>query len=80
MKNPFVKEDNTGILVAAAIGTVAAGALAYLYLTESGNKICTSIKQQLKSKAKDLASAIIISDNTRVKKSTVKGAANHGVK
>lgn len=37
MKNPFVKEDNSGITIAAvAIGAIAAGAIAYLYATKKG--------------------------------------------
>jgi gas vesicle protein len=37
MKNPFVKEDHSGITIAAvAIGAIAAGAIAYLYATKKG--------------------------------------------
>ncbi|MBW4891433.1 hypothetical protein KXQ82_17020 [Mucilaginibacter sp. HMF5004] len=36
MKNPFVKNDNTGLVAAIAIGSVAAGAVTYLFTTERG--------------------------------------------
>lgn len=37
MKNPFVKEDNSGLVIAAvAIGAIATGAIAYLYSTKKG--------------------------------------------
>ncbi|OCX54401.1 hypothetical protein BEL04_09120 [Mucilaginibacter sp. PPCGB 2223] len=40
MKNPFVKQHNNGALVAAiALGSVAASATAYLFLTERGSGI-----------------------------------------
>ena len=37
MKNPFVKEDNTGLIITAvAVGAIAAGAIAYLAITKQG--------------------------------------------
>lgn len=36
MKNPFVKEDNSLIIAAVAIGAIAAGAIAYLYTSKKG--------------------------------------------
>jgi hypothetical protein len=37
MKNPFVKEDNNSLVIAAvAIGAIAAGAITYLYATKKG--------------------------------------------
>lgn len=34
MKNPFVKEDNSLVIAAVAIGAIAAGAIAYLYTSK----------------------------------------------
>jgi len=49
MKNPFQKEDNTGIIVAAVVGAVAAGAAAYLLFTESGSSVREKIADQFNS-------------------------------
>jgi predicted RNase H-related nuclease YkuK (DUF458 family) len=37
MKNPFVKEDNSLLIAAVAIGAIGAGAIAYLYTTKYGS-------------------------------------------
>ncbi|MDP9079749.1 MAG: hypothetical protein M3O71_20155 [Bacteroidota bacterium] len=79
MKNPFVKQDNTGLIALAVVAVVATGALAYLYLTESGGEVRKSIKHKLKDEAKDLASGII-SKKTGVKKRNVKKVADLVVK
>ena len=79
MKNPFEKEDNTALIVALAAGALVAGALAYLYLTESGNETIESVKHKIKEQAKDLASGFI-SNKTGVHKGTVKKVADHIVK
>jgi predicted RNase H-related nuclease YkuK (DUF458 family) len=79
MKNPFEKEDHTGVIVAAAIGAAAAGTLAWLFLTESGNDVIQSIRHKLKDEAKNIA-ADLISHKTGVRKRTVKKVADHIVK
>ena len=79
MKNPFEKEDHTGLIVAVAAAAVTAGAIAYLYLTEGGSEARHSIKHKLKDVAKDIASEFI-SDKTGVEKTTVKKVADHVVK
>ena len=55
MKNPFVKKDNTVLIAAVAIGTVVAGTVAYLYLTDSGSGIRDNVKEKAKNIAKDVA-------------------------
>jgi hypothetical protein len=76
MKNPLNKEDNTQLIVMIAAGAVVAGALAYLFLTESGSEVLESVKLRIKDRAKDLA-ADFISDKTGVKKHTLKKVADH---
>lgn len=39
MKNPFVKQNNNALAISVALGSVAAGAAAYLFLTEKGSGI-----------------------------------------
>lgn len=79
MKNPIEKQDNTVLIVAVTIGAIAAGTLAYLYLTEGGSEVRSSIKHKFKDRAKDLASGII-SDKTGIKKKKIKKTADQIVK
>jgi hypothetical protein len=79
MNNPLKKEDNTQLIVMIAAGAVVAGALAYLFLTESGGEVLESLKDRIKDKAKDIASDLI-SEKTGVKKHTVKKVADKVVK
>lgn len=79
MKNPFKKEDNTGLIVAITVGALVAGTLAYLFLTESGGEVIQSIKHKLKDEAKALASDVV-SAKTGIKKKKIKKAADHIVK
>jgi gas vesicle protein len=90
MKNPFVKQNNTALIALGITGAAAAGAIAYLYLTESGsntrNKLSDSVSSEIdkltktfKDSFKDLA-ASIISNKTNVSKKTVKAVADHVVK
>ena len=59
MKNPFKKSDHTVLIAGIAIASVAAGALAYLFLSESGNETRKSLKKKIKEIAKDAATDII---------------------
>ena len=44
MKNPFVKEDDTSlVIVAVAVGAILAGAIAYLYSKKNGNPFSKKI-------------------------------------
>ncbi|MHB8207831.1 hypothetical protein [Mucilaginibacter sp.] len=77
MKNPFVKQKNTGLIaVASVVAAAGAGTLAYLYLTESGNEVRNSISHKLKDEFKNLVSNFI-SGKTCLSKDTVKTAADH---
>jgi hypothetical protein len=79
MKNPFEKKDNTTLVIAATAGALTLGALAYLFLTESGSNTWNSIEHKVKDGAKNLAAAFI-SDKTGIHKKTVKKVADHVVK
>jgi gas vesicle protein len=91
MKNPFVKHNNNAALIALGItGAAAAGAIAYLYLTDSGHntrdKISDNVSKEIdkltktfKDSFKDLAAGII-SAKTPLSKKTVKAVADHVVK
>ncbi|MGF7081579.1 hypothetical protein [Mucilaginibacter sp. UYCu711] len=90
MKNPFVKQNNTALIALGITGAAAAGAIAYLYLTDSGNttrnKISDTISGEIdklaetfKNSFKDLAAGIV-SDKTHVSKKTVKAVADRVVK
>jgi gas vesicle protein len=90
MKNLFVKQNNTALIALGITGAAAAGAIAYLYLTDSGSntrhKISDTVSGEIdklakvfKDSFKDLAAGII-SDKTNVSKKTVKAVADHVVK
>ena len=79
MKNPFAKKDNTTLIVAIVAGAITAGALAYLYITDSGAETRGRIKHKLKDGAKNLT-ADLISNKTGIHKKTVKKVTDHIVK
>jgi gas vesicle protein len=59
MKNPFKKSDHTVLIAGIAIASVAAGALAYLFLSESGEETRKNLKKKITQIAKDAATEII---------------------
>lgn len=75
MKNPFEKENNSGLIAAIIIGGVTAAALAYLFLTEDGEETRATLKHKVKDIAKDIASGVV-SDKTGISKKTIKKAAD----
>ena len=79
MKNPFVKQNNTTLIAITAVAAVAAGTVAYLYLTEKGSEMRSLIKHKLRDEAKNFAAGVI-SSKTGIKKRTVKKVADHIVK
>ena len=76
MKNPFEKDNHTTLIVAAAIVTITAGTLAFLFLTKKGNDTTKSLKKKIKSIAKD-AAVDAISKKTKIKKRAIKTVADH---
>lgn len=79
MKNPFVHENKSGLIVAVLLGSIAAGALSYLFLTDSGTETREKLKKKTKKQAKEIV-ARVISKKTGVPKKTVKSVANHVTK
>ncbi|RZA02392.1 MAG: hypothetical protein EOP47_07105 [Sphingobacteriaceae bacterium] len=59
MKNPFAKEDNRGMIAAVLLGGVALGAVAYLYLTDSGKSQRGKFKKTLEEKGKEMAASAV---------------------
>ncbi|GAB2978707.1 hypothetical protein GCM10027049_12820 [Mucilaginibacter puniceus] len=75
MKNPFAKEDNRGAIAAVLLGGVALGAVAYLYLTDSGASQRGKFKKTLKEKGKKMA-ANAVSKKLGISKKTLKKLAD----
>ena len=73
MKNPLDNEKNTRLIGGLLIGGVVAAGLAYLFLTEDGERVLESIKHKVKDMAKDLAAGVI-SDKTGLEKTRFKKA------
>lgn len=67
MRNPFKKDNHTALIGAIVIGTVAVGAIAFLFLTEIGSDTRKSLKKKVKSLAKN-AAADVISKKTNSKR------------
>ena len=49
MKNPLVKQDNSLLFAGIAIGTLAAGAITYVLLSDNASGIRTFVTDQLSS-------------------------------
>ena len=78
MKNPFEKVDNRATIGVVLLGGLALGAVAYLYLTDSGKSQRGKFKKKLKQKGKEFASSAI-SKKTGLSKKLVKKVADHVV-
>lgn len=59
MKNPFEKEDHTGLLVGIAVGVTAGVGLGWLFLTDTGAQYRRQISSKLKEGISDKAAAFI---------------------
>lgn len=75
MKNPFEKVDNKGAIAAVLLGGAALGAVAYLYLTDSGKDQRGKFKKTLKEKGKEMASSAV-SKKLGISKKLVKKLAD----
>jgi len=75
MKNPFVKENTNAVIALSLIGSIAAAAAAYLFLTESGATMRGNAKRKVKAKIKDKASGLV-SRKTGISKKAAKAVTN----
>lgn len=79
MKNPFNKEDHTGLYVGIAIGAAAGIALGWLYLTDEGAQCRRLISRTVKEGASDIT-ATIIDKKTIIPKPVAKVATDAVIK
>lgn len=79
MKNPFVKEDHTGLYIGIAIGAAAGITLGWLYLTDSGAQYRRQLTRKVKEAVSDTA-AEVIDKKTIVPKKVAKVATDAVIK
>jgi len=75
MKNPFQKEDHTGLYIGLAFGAAAGIGLAYLFLTEKGKACRKDMSRRFKELVSDEA-ATFIDQKTIVPKKAAKLATD----
>lgn len=59
MKNPFEKEDHTGLIVGLAVGVTAGIGLGWLFLTDKGAQYRRQISRKFKEEVSDTAAEVI---------------------
>ena len=59
MKNPFEKEDHTGLMVGIAVGVTAGIGLGWLFLTDKGAQYRRQISRKFKEGVSDTAAGVI---------------------
>ena len=79
MKNPFEKEDHTGLIVGLAVGVAAGIGLGWLYLTDNGAQYRRQISRRVKEAVSDSA-AEVIGKKTIVPKKLAKAATDAVIK
>ncbi|RKR80439.1 hypothetical protein BDD43_0546 [Mucilaginibacter gracilis] len=79
MKNPFEKDDHTGLIVGIAIGVTAGITLGWLFLTKKGAEYREQITNRFKEVISDDA-AELISEKTIIPKKGAKVATDIVVK
>jgi len=79
MKNSFVKEDHTGLIVGLAVGVTAGIGLGWLYLTDKGAQYRRQISRTVKEKLSNTA-AEVIDKKTIFPKKLAKVATNAVIK
>lgn len=79
MKNPFEKEDNTGLIVGIALGVTAGIGLGYLFLTDKGAQYRRELSRKVKELVSDKA-AEIIDKKTIIPKKAAKVATDAVIK
>ena len=79
MKNPFEKEDHTGLIVGIAIGVTAGIGLGWLFLTDKGSQYRRQISRKFKEGVSDIA-AEVIDKKTIIPKKVAKVATDAVIK
>jgi len=59
MKNPFEKEDHTGLIVGIAVGLTAGIGLGWLFLTDKGAQHRRQLTRKIKEGISDSAAGLI---------------------
>ncbi|GAA4328994.1 hypothetical protein GCM10023149_33350 [Mucilaginibacter gynuensis] len=75
MKNPFKKDDHTGLIVGIAVGITAGIALGWLYLTDKGDHYRRQLTRKFKEAVSDTA-ADVIDKKTFIPKKAAKVATD----
>jgi gas vesicle protein len=79
MKNPFEKDDHTGLIVGIAVGVTAGIGLGWLFLTEKGAQYRRQISRKVKEAVSDTA-AEVIDKKTIIPKKAAKVATDAVIK
>lgn len=79
MKNPFEKEDHTGLIVGIAVGITAGLGLGWLYLTDAGAQYRRQMTRKFREALSDTA-AEVIDQKTIVPKKVAKVATDAIIK
>jgi gas vesicle protein len=79
MKNPFEKEDHTGLIVGIAVGVTAGIGLGWLFLTDKGAQYRRQISRKFKEGASDTV-AEVIDKKTIIPKKAAKMATDAVIK
>ena len=79
MKNPFEKEDHTGLFVGIAVGVTAGIGLGWLFLTENGAQYRRQIGRKVKEAISD-STAEVIGNKTIIPKKVAKVATDAVIK
>lgn len=79
MKNPFEKEDHTGLIAGIAVGIAAGIGLAYLFLSDDGAQYRRQLTRKIKEGISD-AAAGLIDQKTIIPKKAAKVATDAVIK
>jgi gas vesicle protein len=79
MRNPFEKEDHSGLIVGIAVGVAAGIGLGWLFLTDKGAQYRRQITRKVKEGVSDTA-ADIIDKKTIIPKKAAKVATDAVIK
>lgn len=79
MKNPFEKDDHTGLIVGIAVGVTAGIGLGWLFLTDKGAQYRRQISRKVKEAISDTA-AEMIDKKTIIPKKAAKVATDAVIK